>query len=424
MALLEPEESVGPQGEPAISVGKLMQAARTVIRSLPLHFWVKGQVSNFSRPRSGHIYFTLKDESGQIKCAFFRNYVNRSTSSFEDGDEVFVRAQPDLYTERGELQLVVTEVSPVGQGDLQKRFEELKARLLSEGLFAPELKKPIPAFPHVVGIITSGTGAAVRDICSICSRRWPLARLLLSPVRVQGNGSAEEIAEAIAAQNDAAMADVLIVGRGGGSLEDLWSFNEELVIRAVANSRIPVISAVGHETDTTLADLVSDLRAPTPSAAAELATPDVREQQQKIRQLWNRQAELALSTVQRLELRLAQIQEKVQHPGIRTMEYMRRLDDLANRCDRVVGERWNRVINRTTRAIERLHDRSPLTILGRGYAMAVGDGGTVIQKMKQVPVGSQFQLRLQDGTIEARRVRSAGSNIKKDKTSHDQGSLF
>lgn len=239
--------------------------------------WVEGEISNLRRPGSGHSYFTLKDSFAQLSCVFFKGAASRSPVELRDGLQVQVQGDISVYEARGQYQLIAKVVQPKGAGDLQARFEALKRKLDAEGLFAPERKKPIPVFPTTIGIVTSPTGAAIRDMLNVFSRRAPWIRVVIYPARVQGEGSAEEIAAGVRAFDEGVIVprpDLVIVSRGGGSIEDLWSFNEEVVARAIASCSIPVMSGVGHEIDFTIADFVADRREPTPSAAAENATPD------------------------------------------------------------------------------------------------------------------------------------------------------
>ena len=262
-----------------LTVTQLVRRLRNLLEIEVGEVWVEGEVSNLRKQASGHWYFSLKDEHAQVACAMFGAIRREGSSVLADGVKVRVFAEPTVYEARGQLQIVVTRVERAGLGDLQARFEALKARLNAEGLFDPAAKRPLPRFPHTIGIVTSPTGAALRDILNILGRRAPWVRVVLAPVRVQGKGAEAGIARAIGRLGNPAAhgiprCDVLIVGRGGGSLEDLWNFNEEVVARAIAACPIPVVSAVGHEIDFTIADFVADLRAPTPSAAAELVVPD------------------------------------------------------------------------------------------------------------------------------------------------------
>ncbi|HKL78459.1 MAG TPA: exodeoxyribonuclease VII large subunit, partial [Gammaproteobacteria bacterium] len=262
---------------PVYTVSRLNHEARGLLESgFPL-LWIEGELSNLSRPSSGHMYFTLKDEQAQVRCAMFRGRNRLLRFKPADGTKVLIRAQVSLYVARGEFQLIVEHMEEAGEGALQRAFEELKRKLAAEGLFADELKRPLPTFPRQVGVITSATGAAVRDVLTTLRRRFPALPVVVYPVPVQGQAAAPAIAEALATANRRAECDVLILTRGGGSLEDLWSFNEPEVARAIRTSDLPVVVGVGHEVDVTIADFAADVRAPTPSAAAELVVPDARE---------------------------------------------------------------------------------------------------------------------------------------------------
>jgi len=262
-----------------LSVSDLNRYSRELLEAAFPSVWVEGEISNFSAPSSGHWYFTLKDSDAQVRCAMFRNRNLRARLRPANGDRVLVRGSVSLYTARGEYQLIAEELEAAGAGALQRALELLRQRLAAEGLFAPERKRALPPFPAHLGVITSATGAALHDILTVLRRRYPPLRVSVFPVPVQGEGAGAQIAAAIASANRVAATldpplDVLLVGRGGGSLEDLWAFNEEILARAIHASALPVVSAVGHETDFTIADFVADVRAPTPSAAAELLTPD------------------------------------------------------------------------------------------------------------------------------------------------------
>jgi len=260
--------------EKIYTVSELTREIKQVLETGFPCLWVEGEISNFKRHSSGHLYFTLKDENSQIRCAMWRYRANDLIFRPEDGMKVLVQGNLQVYEPGGYYQIIVQQVQPAGVGELQLAFEQLKKKLYAEGLFDEAHKKPIPIFPERIGVITSPTGAAIRDIISVITRRFPIAQIILAPVRVQGPGAKEEIVQAIQDFNEFGEVDVLIVGRGGGSLEDLWAFNEEVVARAIFTSKIPIISAVGHEIDFSISDFVADRRAPTPSAAAEMAVPD------------------------------------------------------------------------------------------------------------------------------------------------------
>ncbi|MDP6380946.1 MAG: exodeoxyribonuclease VII large subunit, partial [Phycisphaerae bacterium] len=274
--LLIPEPKDEASAKP-LAVAELTRRIRNALEARFGRVWVVGEISNLSRPSSGHIYFSLKDLASAVNCVMWRAKAAKVKCTVTDGLEVEVRGRLTVYEPQGRYQIVVDSIKPRGVGALEVAFRKLKERLAGEGLFESERKRPLPCFPGCIGIVTSPTGAAVRDIIHVTGRRWPQARLVLAPVRVQGEGAAEEIAQAIADLNRLGGVDVMIVGRGGGSLEDLWPFNEEVVAREIYTSEIPVISAVGHETDFSISDCVADVRAPTPSAAAEIVVPNAKE---------------------------------------------------------------------------------------------------------------------------------------------------
>ncbi|SFV82864.1 Exodeoxyribonuclease VII large subunit [hydrothermal vent metagenome] len=298
---------------------------KTIENNIPT-CWLQGEISNLSRPASGHWYFSLKDNRGQIRCALFR--LNQRNIKFnpENGLEVLVRAAPTLYEARGDFQLIIQHVEPVGVGNLQLAFEQLKTKLKDEGLFDVQHKKPLPAKVNTIGVVSSSNGAVIRDIIKVLNKRYPFAEILLFDSVVQGEGSAEKIAYAIEAADQSRLCDVLIVARGGGSLEDLWAFNEEVLARAIFATKTPIISAVGHETDTTIADFVADVRAPTPSAAAMLATPDRLELLNKLNKLNNNLTRLSQQVLERYQYQLQQL-------SLSTPNLTRQLNLFAQRLD-------------------------------------------------------------------------------------------
>jgi len=323
------------------SVSRLNSEVRAVLEgSFPL-LWVEGEISNLSRPSSGHVYFSLKDPHAQVRCALFR--MRRTHLRFQptNGMQVLVRARVGLYEGRGEFQLIVEHMEPAGEGALRQAFEQLKRKLAAEGLFATERKRPLPGFPRQLGIITSPTGAAVRDVLSVLQRRLPALPVVLYPVPVQGDGAAERIVQALEVANRRRECDVLLLVRGGGSLEDLMAFNDEAVARAVAGSQIPVIAGVGHEIDFSIADFVADRRAPTPSAAAELASPDRRELLQKIGTLTRRLNGARARRRRELEQHLRGLEHRLAalHPAARLTQRQQRIDELELRLRRQTGQR-------------------------------------------------------------------------------------
>jgi exodeoxyribonuclease VII large subunit len=333
---------------PVYSVSEITSALRRTLEAGYGRVRIRGEISNFRLTPSGHRYFVLKDELAQLRAVFFRGDAWNLRFAPADGLEVEATGDITVYEPRGELQLVVRRLAPAGQGALLMSLEALKKRLAADGLFDPERKRLLPPYPGTIAVVTSPTGAAIRDILKVLTRRWPVAEVVLHPVPVQGEGAAEEIARALFRLNRWGRADVIIVGRGGGSLEDLWAFNEETVVRAVASSHIPVISAVGHETDVTLCDLAADVRAPTPSAAAEMAVPDIRDLHrgmQRLEALLNRRMQEAVSRRRAVLVRLARAY------GFRRPErFLERraeqIDDAAERLENAIEERLGRARRR------------------------------------------------------------------------------
>ena len=358
--LAMPSDLKLPQRD-VFTVSRLVRESRAVLEgSFPL-LWLEGEISNYSRPASGHMYFSLKDEAAQVRCAMFRTRNLQLRFTPANGMQVLVRVRITLYEPRGEFQVVVEQMEEAGLGVLQRAFEALKSRLGREGLFDPAHKRALPTTPQQLGVITSATGAAIRDIISVLKRRYPALPVLIYPVPVQGEGAGREIAAAIQLANERNECDVLIIGRGGGSLEDLWAFNEEIVARAIYHSKIPIISAVGHEIDFTIADFVADLRAPTPSAAAELVTPDMGELQQQI----IRQKQRLLTT---MRIRLQQAQQQFnwlnkrlqrQHPGQKLQQQSQRIDELEQRLVMNMGVQLRHQQHRLQQLTTRLHHHSP-----------------------------------------------------------------
>lgn len=410
--------------------------------------WLSAEISNFSQPSSGHWYFTLKDDGAQVRCAMFRNSNRRVNFRPQNGQQILVRATITLYEPRGDYQLIAESMQPAGDGLLQQQFEQLKQRLMTEGLFEQTHKQPLPEPARQVGVITSASGAALHDVLRVLHRRDPSLPVVIYPTPVQGVEAPAGIVRAIELANARRECDVLIVGRGGGSLEDLWSFNDERVARAIFNSRIPIVSAVGHETDVTIADFVADLRAPTPSAAAEIVS---RNQTELLRQLQSQQQRMEMAmdyylaqqqrTFTRLQHRLQQ-----QHPQLRLarqqtalMKLQRRLDDAvqqrlrqATRQQERIGQRLNAIrpemrIERASQLLQQWHYRlqqamqqqlngnkqrfgnlaaqlegvSPLATLARGFSVTTAADGQVIKKTKQLHPGDTLKTRLDDGWVES-----------------------
>ncbi|MCB1699598.1 MAG: exodeoxyribonuclease VII large subunit [Pseudomonadales bacterium] len=353
---------------PSLTVSQLNRQARMLLESHFDFVWVEGEVSNFVVPSSGHWYFSLKDGGAQVRCAMFRNRNQRLRFTPANGDHIRLRCRVSLYEGRGEFQLIVEHLEQAGAGALQAAFEKLKARLLAEGLFDPARKKALPASVSRLGVVTSPTGAAIHDILTVLRRRCPGIAVDVFPVAVQGDGAAREIAAAIERANrwqieGKVQLDALIVGRGGGSLEDLWAFNEEIVARAIAASELPVVAAVGHEVDFTIADMVADQRAATPSAAAELLSPDQRQWRQRLQTLETSLARLIRSRLHQAGTQLDHLRRRLKHPGAQLREHSQRLDELEQRLVLAQKNLLRRRQSELTLLESRLHARSPLSRL-------------------------------------------------------------
>lgn len=363
---------------------------------------VKGEISNFKDHYTGHLYFTLKDEKSLIKCIMFKSYAEKLAFKPKDGMQVMVFGAVSVFERDGVYQIYAKSMLEDGMGDLHEKFEKLKAQLEKEGMFDEKHKKPIPLYPKIVGVLTSQTGAVIRDIINVSTRRNPNVYIRLLPVPVQGPGAAEQIAEKIKIMNEQKLADVLIIGRGGGSLEDLWPFNEEIVARAIYDSEIPVISAVGHETDFTIADFVADLRAPTPSAAAELAVPDIYELKQKINNYQNRCRISLKKQIELMKLRY----EKCMKSRVFT-DPMRKIRDMDVMLDIYV----QRIENATKTALKdgktkyielvsKLDTLSPLKTLTRGYILAEKNN-EIVRSANKLKENDEIKLRFYDGEKKA-----------------------
>lgn len=363
---------------------------------------VKGEISNFKAHSSGHLYFTLKDASGALSCAMFRQDAAGLPFEPENGMQVVVYGHVSLYEKTGQYQLYAEFLEPLGIGALQVAFEQLKEKLAAEGLFDGDFKREIPKNPSCIAVITSPTGAAVRDILQIVKRRDPNVKVAIFPTLVQGEQAAADIVRSLKLVNEWGKADVIILGRGGGSMEDLWCFNDENVARAVFASEIPVISAVGHETDFTITDFVADMRAPTPSAAAELATTPLTERREAFHRLELRLERdvSALLTSCRRRLDLLKSRPVMERPLERIYRTMMDMEETQQRLDK---EMTNRLMQRAERwqyLTNRLEAASPLAVMSRGYVMAVASSGKLLTSVKQAEVGDRVTLHLQDGKME------------------------
>lgn len=441
----DPFQRLGLDRE-VLTVSQLNQRARHLLEDVFPQVWVEGEISNLARPASGHLYFTLKDSQAQVRCALFRQNALKVRQALRDGLAVKVRGKVSLFEGRGDYQMIADAVEPAGDGALRLAFEALKEKLAGEGLFATERKRPLPAHPQRVGIVTSPTGAVIRDIISVFRRRAPQVSLTLVPTAVQGREATAQIVRALALA-DAQGFDALILARGGGSLEDLWCFNEEAVARAVATCKTPIVSAVGHETDVSISDFVADVRAPTPSAAAELLAPDSSGLRQRLESLERRLLLRMRQLIAHQHLRLDGLTRRLRHPGERLRQQAQRLDDLEMRLqralDRQVSQRRERLARLETRLaaqhpgralgllrqrldalaarlpramretlgtrrlelqsqVQTLHAFSPLATLGRGYSILLDERGQAIRSASQTQPGQRLKARLGEGELEVR----------------------
>ncbi|CDE90247.1 MAG: exodeoxyribonuclease VII large subunit [Clostridia bacterium] len=363
---------------------------------------IKGEISNFKNHYTGHMYFTLKDENSLIKCVMFKTYAQKLGFMPKDGMKVFVLGGVSVFERDGVYQIYVKVMQEDGVGILYKKYEELKQRLEEEGYFDEEHKKRIPQMPKIIGVLTSQTGSVIRDIINVSTRRNPNVNIRLFPVPVQGEGAAEKIAEGIKFMNENKLADVLILARGGGSLEDLWPFNEEIVAHAIYNSEIPIISAVGHETDFSISDFVADLRAPTPSAAAELAVPDIYEVKQKINTYQNRLRLTLIKKVEIMKLRYEKcMSSRVFKEPLRNINdnYLK-IDAYIKRLENSIKTKQKEEKTKYIELISKLDTLSPLKTLTRGYSL-VEENDKIIKSAKDVKTGDKINIRFVDGTKQA-----------------------
>ncbi|KPL07168.1 hypothetical protein AMJ86_05510 [bacterium SM23_57] len=386
------------------TVTELTQRIRSVIEGNFPVLWVEGEISGHKLHSSGHHYFTLKDENSQLSCVLWRGRANHLPLIPQDGIKVLVQGQLTVYERGGRYQFDVFMIQKAGIGELALAFEQLKKKLAEEGLFDIARKRPIPAYPERIGIITSPTGAAIRDIITVCHRRWPAITLILRPAQVQGDGAAQDIAKGVRDFNRYEKVDVLIVGRGGGSLEDLWAFNEEHVVRAVVASKIPVVSAVGHEVDVTLCDLAADLRAPTPSAAAELVVKDAGEITSWLDQLRDRAFTALARILQRNHDRVKALSDHwaFKRPVELVRNQSQCLDELEQRFNLATSRYLTARKDRTHRLNTTLAALDPTGVLRRGYSITRRlPEGTVLRDSKMVSGGDQLSITLHRGEIEA-----------------------
>ncbi|WP_443692443.1 exodeoxyribonuclease VII large subunit [Pseudomonas sp.] len=429
-----------------LTVSQLNGRARVLLEDVFSNIWVEGEISNLSRPASGHVYFTLKDSGAQVRCALFRQSAARVRQVLKDGLAVKVRGKVSLFEGRGDYQLILDTVEPAGEGALRLAFDALKDKLSVEGLFSAERKVPLPLHPRRIGIISSPTGAVIRDIISVFRRRAPQVQLTLIPTAVQGRDAIAQIVRALKLADSRGF-DALILARGGGSLEDLWCFNEEAVARAIDACVTPIVSAVGHETDVSISDFVADVRAPTPSAAAELLAPDVSDLHRRVDNLKRRLVTRIQDRLMRERLRLEGISRRLRHPGERLRQQAQRLDDLDMRLRRafeqhtqkraarlahlqarlaaqhpgrtlaLLKQRLDSLSQRLPRAIreilktrrlqlqshmQTLHVVSPLATLSRGYSILLDERGHAIRSAEQTHNGQRLKARLGEGELQVR----------------------
>lgn len=370
---------------------------------------VRGEISNCKPHPSGHLYFSLKDDGGVLRCVAFRSSASRLTFVPTDGMKVVAMGYVNVYQPTGQYQLYVRSMMPDGQGDLYAAFEKLKAKLAGEGLFDEGRKKPIPKFPRTIGVVTSSSGAAVEDIINITTRRYPLAKLILYPVLVQGADAPADLIRAVR-YFDAHPTDVLIIGRGGGSMEDLWCFNDEELARTISACRVPVVSAVGHETDFTICDFVADLRAPTPSAAAELAVPDKRELYERVSAFRQKAISALRARAQLVKTRLARYAESsvMQYPERLLTPYMTALATVDERLRGAIGQRLDGAKHSLSLVAEKLHGLSPLAVLSRGYGAVSDENGRTVTRAGDLRAGDRVQIRFTDGSADAQICHVTG----------------
>ncbi|GIW91046.1 MAG: exodeoxyribonuclease 7 large subunit [Pirellulaceae bacterium] len=394
-----------PTADQPWTVSQLTTQIKWLLESTFVNVWVCGEVSDLARPQSGHLYFALKDERAQIRAVVWRSYAAKIGFDLEDGQQVVCCGRLDVYPPRGSYQLVVTRVVPLGEGAWQIRLRQLREKLAREGLFDPAHKKPLPRFPRCIGLITSPSGAALHDFLETLRKRWQAVRVLLFPVRVQGDGAAEEVIQAVkAAHRLASPPDVLVITRGGGSVEDLWCFNEESLVRAVSHSQIPVVSAIGHDIDVTLCDLVADVRALTPTEAAQKVVPSHEEFRAWLDQTGRR---LVRAIRERLERARQRLEHWASRPVLSRPEdlihsFEQRVDDVAQRLQssmRLSLERARRLLDGRGAQLQAL---SPLATLARGYSVTLRDDGSLVRQSSDVATGDTIETILARGRIRSR----------------------
>lgn len=386
--------------ETIYSISELNQMVQDLLEDAFLPIWVEGEISNFASPSSGHWYFSLKDENAQVRCALFNGRHLYEDNQPKNGMQILARAKISLYPARGEFQLIIDQFEPAGEGALRKAFEKLKKQLAEEGLFEPQHKKSLPKFPSTIGVISSETGAALRDICIVLKLRFPAINIIVYPSLVQGKNASAQIVQQIKTANQRKECDILILARGGGSLEDLWPFNEENVARAIFKSDLPLITGIGHETDLTIADFVADKRAATPTMAAQLASPDRREYQQQLDKTYQRLINIIHYVLKNYQQNLENLTKRLRHPQQRLQDGFQHCDELTQRLNLSIKNqlqiRQQKILglSRTLQAI------SPLASLARGYAI-VSDATSkkILRNSKEVKSGQKIITKLAKGEL-------------------------
>lgn len=384
------------------SISMLNHAAHHLVNQHFGFIHVTGEISNLSRPSSGHVYFSLKDDQAQIRCALFRFQHKEIGFALEQGQQVIVQAQVSIYEARGDFQLIVNSVQLAGTGKLQLAFEKLKQKLEKIGFFDEKNKKPLPSFPLQIGVITSPTAAALRDILKVLRKRFADIPVVIYPTAVQGDAAAAQIVSAISLANQRSECDVLIVARGGGSLEDLWPFNEEIVAQAIFDSQIPIVTGIGHQTDFTIADFVADYRAPTPSAAAETVSPDSLDYLDQLSHYFVRLSQSMISQLKSHQTHLFHLQKRLQHPGEKLQQQAQQLDQLENRLHHSMQLYLDKNREKIAHYAQMLSTLNPLSILQRGYSVTRHKAtNTVITSAKELKKGDVICTLLQEGEVES-----------------------
>lgn len=385
------------------TVSELNSQVRHLLETCMANLWVEGEISNLRRLSSGHYYFSLKDQNAQVRCALFRGRANQLPLEPKEGMQVLLQGVVSLYEERGDYQVIVEYLEETGTGALKQAFERLKQELAHKGLFATSHKKPLPTFPRCIGVVTSPTGAAIRDILSVLKRRFASIPVVIYPTLVQGSTAAAQIVRAITLANQRQECDVLILARGGGSLEDLWPFNEVDVAHAIFASQIPIVSGVGHEVDVTIADFVADVRAPTPSAAAELVSPNKTQYVANLGQLQHRLMQVVHRQLQLYQQQIQWLEQRLPHPLIRLRQQMQQLDQLEQRLCVGISQVLKHKQAALLEWIRALDVISPLNTLKRGYALVTVEG-KIIREAKTVAIGSTIEAQLAEGILVAKVV--------------------